>query len=119
MWGKACGVVAAENDFDALKAEGAPGFGPASVVADHHAEDGFRVGGEVWDAEGVEAEVAGFEVAFFELDVLVVMGWKDGWKNGALLRLTWLTASGSLKGSKSPGRWILRYLERMEPLLAW
>ena len=76
--GEAGGVVAAKDDFDALEAERAPGFWPAAVVADHHAEDGFGVGGEVWDAEGVEAEVSGEEVAFFELDRMSAMGMEGG-----------------------------------------
>lgn len=62
-----------------MESQASPGFGPATVVADHHAEDGFAVGGEVWDTECLESQVSREKVAFFELDEkLESVVWQDG-----------------------------------------
>ena len=86
LCGEGSGIVAAADDLDALQAVDAPGFGPAAVVADQHADDGvaFTVGGSslrstlkivfpkgVFDesrsSECFEPEISRPEVAFLEL----------------------------------------------------
>ena len=68
-------VVADADHLDALKGQHAPGFGPAAVVADEHAEDAVAPGG---NAPGGEAAVAVFEVALFELVEAVAGARFDG-----------------------------------------
>src|SRR5205809_7684545 len=54
-------VVAERHDLDPLQPHDAPGFGPAPVVADAHADD------SIVSAPYFEALVADLEIALFEM----------------------------------------------------
>src|SRR6266700_5043309 len=65
VWIIGCGIVAEADQFDPLQAENAPGFGPAPIIADHHAHD--RVAPFRPYAKGGKSQIAIFEIALFEL----------------------------------------------------